>query len=89
MQMVSALGPAHWFEYYQSGLVIQKKPFLYTVGTPLKARVFPRVFPGCFLGVSRVFPGCFPGVSWVFPGRSQAQFSLSLFYFVKNPQSFR
>ena len=36
----------------------------------------------------RVFPGCFPGVSRVFPGRSQAQFSLSLFYFVKNPHSF-
>ena len=38
-------------------------------------------------GVSRVFPGCFPGVSRVFPGRSQAQFSFSLFYFVKNPHS--
>ena len=34
------------------------------------------------------FPGCFPAVSRAFPGRSQAQFSLSLFYFVKNPHSF-
>ena len=25
MQMVSALGQAHWFKYYQSGLVIRKK----------------------------------------------------------------
>ena len=40
MQMVSALGQAHWFKYYQSGLVIRKKKtFLYTIGTPLKAHL--------------------------------------------------
>ena len=40
------------------------------------------------VGVLDHFHGCFPGVSRVFPGHSKAQFSLSLFYFVKNPHSF-
>ena len=45
-------------------------------------------FQGVSRVLSRVIPGCFPGVSRVFPGRSRAQFSFSLFYFVKNPHSF-